>query len=56
MLDLIGLENFFAKSSNLSKNKFLLDLKNKKVKKFYNERQKYTNIETFAKIKILLLN
>ncbi len=51
MLDSIGLENFFAKSSNLSKNKFLLDLKNKKVKKFYNERQKYTNIETFAKIK-----
>ena len=35
----------------MSKNKFLLDLKNKKVKKFYNERQKYTNIETFAKIK-----
>ncbi len=51
MLDSIGLENFFAKSSNVSKNKFLLDLKNKKVKKFYNERQKYTNIETFAKIK-----
>ena len=51
MLETIGLDNFFNKIGNLNNNKFLNNLKEKNIKKFYNERQKYTNIQTLGKIK-----
>ncbi len=51
MLESIGLDNFFNKIGNLNNNKFLNNLKEKNIKKFYNERQKYTNIQTLGKIK-----
>ena len=51
MLESIGLENFFSKIGNIDKNSFLDNLKKKSSNKFYDERQKYTNIETLAKIK-----
>ena len=51
MLEAIGLQNFFEKIEDIETNKFLLDLKEKKVKNFYDQRQKYTDIETFGKIK-----
>ncbi len=55
MLESIGLNNFFSKINNLGNNKFLNDLKNKKLSNFYGQRQKYTNIETLGKIKKLVL-
>ena len=51
MLESIGLENFFSKIGNIDNNPFLNNLKKKSSNKFYDERQKYTNIETLAKIK-----
>jgi len=51
MLESIGLDNFFSKIKKIKNNPFLENLKNKNLKKFYDERQKYTNIETLAKIK-----
>ena len=51
MLESIGLDNFFSKVEKKSNNPFLDDLKNKNLKKFYDQRQKYTNIETLGKIK-----
>ncbi len=51
MLEAIGLDNFFDKITNIENNNFLINLKNKKLKKFYGQRQKYTNIETLGKIK-----
>ena len=51
MLESIGLDNFFSKIGNIDSNPFLENLKNSRSKKFYDERQKYTNIETLAKIK-----
>ncbi len=51
MLESIGLQTFFQKIGNIDKNKFLKDLKDKNLKKFYDQRQKYTNIETLGKIK-----
>jgi len=51
MLESIGLDNFFSKIGSTKLNPFLDNLKNKKVKKFYDQRQKYTNIETLGKIK-----
>ena len=51
MLESIGLDNFFSKIGNIENNKFLKDLKTKGLNNFYDERQKYTGIETLAKIK-----
>jgi 3-hydroxyacyl-CoA dehydrogenase len=51
MLESIGLDNFFSKIGNIDNNSFLESLKKNSSKKFYDERQKYTNIETLAKIK-----
>ena len=51
MLETIGLENFFVKISNVNNNDFLKNLKDKNIKKFYDERQKYTNIKTLGKVK-----
>jgi len=51
MLESIGLDNFFVKIGNSKKNDFLNNLKKKNLKKFYDQRQKYTNIETLGKIK-----
>ena len=55
MLETIGLDNFFSKIDNLNNVSFLENLKNKKLKKFYAQRQKYTNIETLGKIKKLVI-
>ncbi len=54
MLESIGLNNFFAKIGSVKLNPFLDNLKNKKKISFYDERQKYTNIETLGKIKKLV--
>ncbi len=51
MLEAIGLQNFFLKIDNIENNKFLQNLKNKNLKNFYGQRQKYTEIETLGKIK-----
>ena len=51
MLESIGLDNFFTKIGDTKLNPFLQNLKNKKLKNFYDERQKYTNIVTLGKIK-----
>ena len=51
MLESIGLDNFFSKIEKIDNNKFLENLKNKGLKNFYDERQKYTEIETLAKSK-----
>ena len=51
MLESIGLENFFSKIGNIEKNEFLDNLKKKKLKRFYDQRQKYTEIETLGKVK-----
>jgi len=51
MLESIGLDNFFSKIGKIDNNHFLENLKKKNLKKFYDERQKYTDIETLAKIK-----
>ncbi len=51
MLESIGLENFFSKIGDVNNNKFLKNLKSKNLKKFYGQRQKYTDIETLGKVK-----
>ena len=51
MLESIGSENFFSRVGDIKDNKFLKDLKDKKIKNFYDQRQKYTQIETLGKIK-----
>ena len=51
MLESIGLEKFFTKIGNVDKNEFLKKLKEKKLKRFYDQRQKYTEIETLGKVK-----
>ncbi len=51
MLEAIGLQNFFTKIGNVQNNNFLKNLKDKKIKSFYDQRQKYTEIETLGKIK-----
>ncbi len=51
MLENIGLNNFFSRIDDIEGNKFLNDLKNKKISNFYDQRQKYTKIETLGKIK-----
>ncbi|MDC3021499.1 3-hydroxyacyl-CoA dehydrogenase NAD-binding domain-containing protein [Pelagibacteraceae bacterium] len=54
MLESIGLDNFFSKLGDTKLNPFLQNLKNKGSKNFYEERQKYTNIQTLGKIKRLV--
>jgi len=51
MLENIGLDNFFNKIGDIKTNSFLENLKNKSAKKFYDQRQKYTDIETLGKVK-----
>ena len=51
MLENIGLTNFFQRIGNVDDNLFLKNLKDSKKEKFYDQRQKYTNIETLGKIK-----
>ena len=51
MLEEIGVENFFNKIDNYEGNKFLENLAKSKNENFYGERQKYTEIETFGKVK-----
>ena len=55
MLESIGVDNFFSKIGLIKNNHFLENLKKKNLKKFYEERQKYTNIETLAKTKKLVI-
>ena len=51
MLEAIGLQNFFSRIDSIENNEFLLNLKKKNLKNFYDQRQKYTDIETLGKIK-----
>ena len=51
MLQEIGPKNFFTKIDNIEDNRFLKNLKVSKKNNFYDKRQKYTDIETLAKIK-----
>ncbi|MDA7552017.1 3-hydroxyacyl-CoA dehydrogenase NAD-binding domain-containing protein [Candidatus Pelagibacter sp.] len=51
MLEEIGVSNFFNKVDDFQGNIFLQNLAKTKNEKFYGERQKYTNIETFGKVK-----
>ena len=55
MLESIGLDNFFSKINKEDINPFLKNLKERNSNKFYDQRQKYTNIETLAKIKKLVI-
>ena len=56
MLESIGLDNFFSRIDSIKNNTFLEDLKKQKSKNFYDERQKYTDIETLGKIKKKVIN
>ena len=51
MLQEIGPKHFFTKIDNIEDNQFLKNLKVSKKDNFYDKRQKYTDIETLAKIK-----
>jgi len=51
MLQEIGPKDFFKKIDNFQDNKFLKNLYDSKKESFYDRRQKYTDIETFGKIK-----
>ena len=51
MLESIGLKNFFSRIKNIENNNFLNNLKSKNLTNFYDQRQKYTDIETLAKSK-----
>ncbi len=51
MLQSIGLDNFFSRIGEIKNNTFLDNLKKNDKKIFYDQRQKYTNIETLGKIK-----
>ena len=51
MLENIGLNNFFKRIGNVDNNPFLKNLKDSKKEKFYDQRQKYTDIETLGKVK-----
>ena len=48
MLEAIGLQNF-SKIEDLENNNFLEKLKDKNINTFYDQRQKYTDIETLEK-------
>ena len=43
--------NFFNKIGKFNNNEFLNNLREKNIKKFYDERQKYTNVKALGKIK-----
>jgi len=51
MLEEIGVANFFNKIDEYENNDFLENLEQSKNEDFYGERQKYTKIETFGKVK-----
>ncbi|MFL2892841.1 MAG: 3-hydroxyacyl-CoA dehydrogenase NAD-binding domain-containing protein [Candidatus Pelagibacter sp.] len=51
MLKSIGVENFFSRIDNFENNDFLENLSKSKNENFYGERQLYTDIETFGKIR-----
>jgi len=51
MLEEIGVANFFNRIESYEGNKFLEELSKTKNEKFHGIRQKYTDIETFGKIK-----
>ena len=51
MLEEIGVENFFNKIDEFNGNEFLENLSKSKNQDFYGSRQKYTEIETFGKVK-----
>ncbi len=51
MLKSIGVKNFFDRVDNYKGNKFLENLSKNRDENFYGERQLYTEIETFGKIK-----
>jgi len=51
MLEEIGVKNFFNKIDDFKNNKFLESLSKNKQENFCKTRQKYTNIETFGKVK-----
>ena len=51
MLEEIGVKNFFNKIDDFKNNKFLENLSKNKQENFCKTRQKYTNIETFGKVK-----
>ena len=51
MLEEIGVANFFNRIESYKGNKFLEELSKTKNEKFHGIRQKYTDIETFGKIK-----
>jgi 3-hydroxyacyl-CoA dehydrogenase len=51
MLEEIGVENFFNKIDDFKENVFLESLSRTKNQNFYGSRQKYTEIETFGKVK-----
>ncbi len=51
MLEEIGVENFFNKIDEFDGNEFLENLSKSKNQDFYGSRQKYTEIETFGKVK-----
>ena len=51
MLEEIGVANFFNRIGSYKGNKFLEELSKTKNEKFHGIRQKYTDIETFGKIK-----
>ena len=51
ILEEIGVKSFFDKIDSFENNKFLENLSKSKNENFYGDRQKYTEIETFGKIK-----
>ncbi len=51
MLESIGLKTFFSKIGDINHNKFLKSLKEKNLENFYDQRQKYTTLQTLGKIK-----
>jgi len=51
MLEEIGVENFFKKIDYFEGNTFLKGLSSTKNQDFYGSRQKYTEIETFGKVR-----
>ena len=51
MLEEIGVKNFFNKIDDFKNNRFLENLSKNKQENFCKTRQKYTNIETFGKVK-----
>jgi 3-hydroxyacyl-CoA dehydrogenase len=53
MLEELGVKFFVEKDSQIKLNKFLREIYDKKVDRFYGGRQIYTNLETLGKVKQL---